>query len=357
MSNLYIAAKAAGGTLGQLYHLYIVYDPDGIPASGDELVLRSGPQNDYSLPLASMRVELGVPILLSRDGQENNPSNPIPDPEDRNFTLLSSGSNADSMWGDMLSFAASLAENTPTSNIENTPFQYSPLISNSNSMVASLLASVGINIFDNMPVLGGDLDGDGENTLGQTARLSINLTPAVQNFLSGSQGDTMAGGAANISNVFIDTAGSDGESGHDTFYGGVANNKINESIADGRDSYVYLTKGYTESLSIEMIKDFSGNVIGKRIHTPDGSYDDLYSIEQTFTRTFSGTHSIGFTNLNAGIEMRDVSDIEIASLNSDLNGFDEEGDFIVSAFTVNLGSNEISIFGNIGTINGSNNED
>lgn len=43
-TKLYLASKPAAGTAGIYNHLYIVYDPDGTPDSGDEMIMRGGTQ-------------------------------------------------------------------------------------------------------------------------------------------------------------------------------------------------------------------------------------------------------------------------------------------------------------------------
>ncbi len=44
-SKIWIASKSASPVSGE-QHAYLVYDPDGDPTTGDELVWRGGPEND-----------------------------------------------------------------------------------------------------------------------------------------------------------------------------------------------------------------------------------------------------------------------------------------------------------------------
>src|SRR6185437_5917180 len=272
---LFIASKP----ITSLYqHLYLVYDPDGSIASsgtysGDELVLRGGPSAHLSGFIA---LEGGVPIASSHDGAAGN-GGVEPSLTDRNFTLLATGSDATTAWTGMLTWEASLTHDTAVlGTLQNSNINYSlggnspdyADTTNSNSTVASALASVGIDIYDNLPIKGGDLDGNGiSDTLGTTTRYSVSDVPGVNTRLSGSESNTFDGGEAAHDNLFVDTAGSDGQSGDDTFYGGALGVQVLSNTADGHDTYIYLTPT-VQALDWSIIEDGS-TPIGLQVDTPD----------------------------------------------------------------------------------------
>jgi len=164
MQKLYIANKIVNGTFGLAKHLYIVFDPDGNPSSGDELILRGGPEN-LSSPLGHLTLELGVGVSESLDGLADPyyEGEGLPNANDRNFTLLAEGTQAEVYWDLMISFAATLASVAGADEGDTvvTPLDYDAAQANSNSTITSVMAAAGLDIYSNLPVIGGDLDGDG----------------------------------------------------------------------------------------------------------------------------------------------------------------------------------------------------
>lgn len=108
-------------------HLYLVFVND----SGQEFVIRGGPANDNFLDFGNIVTELGVPIAASEDNR------PVEDRADFGSQVLDlGGRDAEDVWKVMLQ-AAQL--------IDAAGIDYDFLGPNSNSTVASVLHTVGID--------------------------------------------------------------------------------------------------------------------------------------------------------------------------------------------------------------------
>lgn len=356
-SKLYIASKPAVSEYLNPQHMYLVYDPDGNPNSGDEMVIRGGPPGQTTGFTGFINIEIAVPILDSEDGPVSDEDPPytvgdLPSVYERNFTLVEEGAAADALWATMVAFAISLSNdgNAAPGDVYSTGFTYAPTNSNSNSTVTSVMASAGLDIRDYLPVLGGDLDGDGikdGSSPPVTARVTFANVPGAHALLSGGQDDTFDGGTTNVRNVFYDTADSSGSSGNDVFYGGVLNNKVFENEDDGVDSYFYIQPGSAQTLTWSAIRDSSGTLIGAKMETPDGKFDELYSVENIAQKTYNNTH-IFMYQFNAGIDFQDLSATQLASLNA---SFNNEYEFITAA-KVDLGGGKTQQFSNFGSFVG-----
>lgn len=64
-SKIWIASKPVPPS--NYEHLYLVYDPDGNPNSGDEYIFRGGPQNNNPLNFGNIVIENWIPIERSED--------------------------------------------------------------------------------------------------------------------------------------------------------------------------------------------------------------------------------------------------------------------------------------------------
>lgn len=147
MSKISIESKPV--VLG-FRHLYLVHEND----QDEEFVIRGGPENDNPLNFGEIINEVNVPIDESEDARGNDT------PEDRGRRELDLGGRlADNVWDIMKQQAT---------NINSAILNYSTLNShqNSNSTIASVLNSVGIEVSSNLPT----------NT-------QVNDFPGVDNFL------------------------------------------------------------------------------------------------------------------------------------------------------------------------------
>lgn len=127
MAEIRIETKPTFGNYG---HLYLVFrDDDGI-----ETVIRGGPATNNPLDFGNIVTQVDMPIEDSKDAREDET------PEDRLSTVIDlSGRNADSVWEIM----RQQAENINGANLEYRAFFESQ---NSNSIITSVLDSVGITI-------------------------------------------------------------------------------------------------------------------------------------------------------------------------------------------------------------------
>jgi len=263
----------------------------------------------------------------------------------------------------MLTWEASLTHDTAVlGTLQNSNINYSlggnspdyADTTNSNSTVASALASVGIDIYDNLPIKGGDLDGNGiSDTLGTTTRYSVSDVPGVNTRLSGSESNTFDGGEAAHDNLFVDTAGSDGQSGDDTFYGGALGVQVLSNTADGHDTYIYLTPT-VQALDWSIIEDGS-TPIGLQVDTPDSHTDTLYSIERVFSTTFTTSSTLNFSNLPDGVHVHELDFTQLGALNTELNAFGGGSDPLTTSCTVELASGDQFTVGNVHSFTGSEN--
>jgi Ca2+-binding RTX toxin-like protein len=347
MSKLYIASFEVALNFS---HLYLIYDPDGIPNSGDEFIIRGGPNEGTLNPfdpqplLGDILVEPGIPFNDSEDGpirDDQGNITKIPTPEERNFTLIADGTTADSAWAAMLDFVNTLGTTQDDGRIL-TETDYSFSKANSNSTITSAMAAAELDVFSNLPIVGGDLEGTGDGT-----RLSRDIFPAVTTFFSGSGDDTFAGSDENIGQLFVSVM-TNGTSGADVFYGGALGTKEFEDTSDGKDSYALVTPPLSQTVKIGFFEDASGKLIGQYVDDPSGKRDELYSIENVATRSFSSTNSINFSTFNAGVDLRDMDATEFSEFAAIYSGLDGIEDFITSAITMTFPDGETASYGNFG---------
>lgn len=358
MAKLYVAASP--NIIFGKKHLYLVFDPDDSIATfgignGDEKVMRGGPTGGSPDLIA-----LIIDGFLSDSPDKLDPVNGIT-PQTESYTLLLDGDAATAAWNNMKSFATFLANSQVGSDIL-TPFQYNAIYSNSNSVVNTLLTAANIELASNFPVQNGYYNLATLPVPGGAQRISFSDAPGAETFFSVFNDDVFSGGNNTNKNIFVDTPGALGDSGNDIFYGGVLNHKVNNDLSDGKDTYVFLTPGQSLSTSWTFILDdaqgsISGTpfkAIGKKVSTPDGRHDDLYSIEQVADHTYSSTDNINISNvINVGVDFKDLSTTELAALNSDFNGQNGAVNFITTAVSVDLGDGSTSVFANLGSFTGS----
>lgn len=123
-------------------HLYYVYDPDGDPSNGNELVWRVGPEYLAPLPIVGqgdMIAENWVPMSLSEDRHYNTDpvtgevlGNVVDPFDDRNFTPFDTGNKtAEQFMQELADFAESWGVSEGESGSIGIPYQI--LGPNSNS--------------------------------------------------------------------------------------------------------------------------------------------------------------------------------------------------------------------------------
>jgi Ca2+-binding RTX toxin-like protein len=196
-SKVYIAAKPVtvlGVDTGKK-HLYLVYDEDGDPStSGDQLVLRGGPETESqdrwnteaTFHPGNIELEIAFDLDVSFDD-----FGPGEDHADRDYTTLNppGAMTADQFWAALVAEANSMWNGDPDTDDDDralTDASYTAIGGaaglNSNSVVASLLAATGVDVYANLPKDGGDAGGP---------RLSASLFPQLQNLLVG-EGENVA---------------------------------------------------------------------------------------------------------------------------------------------------------------------
>lgn len=207
MSKILIESKDIfSSTILPPEHLYLVYVND----SGQEFVLRSGPQNNSPFNFGSVLAEIGVPIALSEDARVDENGNPVT-PGSRNSRQLDLGDReADDVWNILLQQATQINANN---------IGYNLLSQNSNSFIASLLNTVGLNPFFNLPI--------GKGTLN---------FPGVDNFLSFSRNLVGTANADKISGWNQNDV-LNGGGGADTLSGGLGDDTYVWKQGDGHDVF------------------------------------------------------------------------------------------------------------------------
>lgn len=211
-SKIYIAAKPLpfAGTM----HLSLVYDADGsLATTNDQLVLRGGPEGELSTvtgnPITNtinfvrnlfgsispgdIELEIGFDLDQSLDNLGSGETTTT-----RHYTELTPppGKTVDQFWADLLAEANSMKNGAPDADGDDrelTDAAYLPAGANifgpnagepglnSNSVIASLLAQSGLDIYANLP-----------KQNGTGSLLSPSLFPQFQNlFVAGSDTDTV----------------------------------------------------------------------------------------------------------------------------------------------------------------------
>jgi hypothetical protein len=280
-------------------HLYLVFRD----SNGSETVIRGGPASNNPLAFGDIVVEVDVPINQSEDARRTNDDPPqFLTPEQRNSRQIDlNGRDATAVWNIIKQH---------TTNIGNANLNYNAgaLAQNSNSVIASVLNSVGINIDNNLPVnKTKDVFPGADNLL----EFATNLQGAEANdiidgykkndTLKGEAGsDTLKGEGDNdlleggLDNDLLDGGkGSDilkGEAGNDTLKGGQ-----NNDLLEGGSGNDLLDGGDNNSFS--GISNFFGGQSGDLAKFSDNfaNYDYSTSSDKTivtFTRKNQGADGI-----------------------------------------------------------------
>ena len=151
------------GPLKTIYeHLYLVYDPDGNPNSGDELIFRGGPKKNEPVINAHIVIEDWVSINKSADSLDG--LNPF---TNRNYTELNlDGMSPEQFKQNTSDWATSFGSRDPLGlittaikyevpiDLTNTGAQPKPAL-NSNATIKSAIESIGIDFQSNIPRDGG----------------------------------------------------------------------------------------------------------------------------------------------------------------------------------------------------------
>lgn len=179
-AKLWIGSHPAPDVVGTDYdHAYLVYDPDGDPTSGDELVFRGGPNSPGDLHIT---IEDWVPIAASDDALGSD--DPL---TDRNYTELASGTDATNKMNALAAWAEDFGAPDVNGKIA-TDIRYTfPLhigdptappipALNSNTVFNSALNHIGVDATSNTP----RIDGDPLNP-----RMNPNTFAGLENHISG----------------------------------------------------------------------------------------------------------------------------------------------------------------------------
>ena len=198
-AKIYIASKPV---IFGYEHLYLVYDPgDG----SEHQVIRGGP-DDSIAPFGKIVIEDGFNISNSEDDLGSDTQ------ADRNYTELSISGNATTVWSEMIDFVRSMAQldgqgniirDTADNNQVKTIYDYDAVAvekSNSNSIIASALASQGIKLEDQTPKLGGT-----------GTRIDISTFPGSEVIYGGDENDDLT--------IGDDVSYVNSNDGDDTVYG------------------------------------------------------------------------------------------------------------------------------------------
>jgi len=190
MSKIWIATQPILD--GVIEHAYIVYDPDGDPNSGDELIWNGYPESSNPLNFGNIEIENWRPILESKDNLGGiGGSDPF---ADRNYTEVNTnGRTPEQVKDDLSVFAQNLGASEGVSTVTAIPYTipiqfYNPETGqagprpglNSNTTVKSGLEHAGIDFDANTPFEGGQGSGNG--------RLSPDVFPGAESYYSGSDG-------------------------------------------------------------------------------------------------------------------------------------------------------------------------
>lgn len=253
-----------------LDHLYLVYDPDGV-ADANDRIIRGGP--DSIIDDITLEIDLNIEVSTDARGSDT--------PEDRGSLEIT-----DEQAGDAWSIMMQVARQIEAANISYNGSH------NSNSVVTTLLHSIGFNVEAYIPsnTIWDDLPG-AETVLG----FARNITGTGNgNFISGwAQNDTIDGGAGN------DTL--KGASGDDSLVGGNGTDELD----GGTGSDIYIMRFGETGIDEITDSDGTGEV---RINglglTGTAAYNDGSSSwtmgHYTLTRTGTADADLTFTSGFAG---------------------------------------------------------
>jgi Ca2+-binding RTX toxin-like protein len=274
-----VPVKSYGLGLFRIDHLQLVYEDETSPIhSQDYWYVIEGIQDGslFSGTLGasgeSGRLSLSVANGASRDGLVAL----IGTPESRGSRILSTGTNALSLWDAMAKYAGDIEFQKFPYIPYSLPFSASPTI-NSTSLIASVLHSVGIDLNNLMP-------------------FNMRFSPGPETILGTSQGDTLQADA-----TFTTIAGGQGEdtllgsanplwlekmyggSGDDTFMWSLGDNIIHGGQTrmayngDGLDTVDYSGVGAVHIIANTHPVDHK---VSEFISFFDGGTDQLFSIER-----------------------------------------------------------------------------
>lgn len=176
----------------------------------------------------------------------------------------------DAIWHSMVQLAQEIHDVEYIYDLLPTSFY----MLNSNSLIASVLSSIGINVSDVFPSTTPALDFPGSDTI-----------------LSGDGSNTMAGFEG--SDFIFDKGGGD-----DNFHGGNLINQVRFDEADGRDTVRYEDSGIA-SLSV-----YNGYRVVE--DAADGT-DILYSIEEVQLKEYDLANVLDYSNFGSKIEIDSLS--------------------------------------------------
>lgn len=223
MSKIYIESRLAalsieGEGFDPKYHLYLVYEDD----NGNEFVIRGGSswREGDDIQNETIVVEAGVPIEDSLDDR-----GVLPPIARRQVEIDLGGRDAEDVWEIMVQQA---------NNINDEELTYDSATQNSNSVVASVLAAIGIDIVDTLP----------KNTEADDYPAIDNLLDIDMNLKGGSSDDIIVGYVGDDSlSGGLNNDILEGDSGNDNLHGGHGNDSLN-----GGDGADVLIGGFGEDI-------------------------------------------------------------------------------------------------------------
>jgi Ca2+-binding RTX toxin-like protein len=188
-SKIWVASYNA---FGADQHSYLVYDPDGDPTTGDELVWRGGPENNNPLAFGNITIENWVPIFKSEDTHYDPVTHTVTDDPfaSRNYTQLNTNGKTPEQLKQELSDFANAFGTPDANNLVTTNIPYTPPIkigsggaadwipsTNSNATINSGLANSGIDFSVNTPQSGGT-----------GPRISLDILPGGESYYTSKDG-------------------------------------------------------------------------------------------------------------------------------------------------------------------------
>ena len=273
MSNIFIESKPVSFGSNPFDHLYLVYKND----AGEEFVIRSGPTFDLP-PFGDIDMEDGILMSLSKDNRD--PSQAVSVFGQKMLDL--GNRNAEDVWHVMTQYA---------NNIQSAAVSYDSLTQNSNSVIASMLYLVGIDLNDFIPA---------NTTATQLFAMENLLLDVVRDIggsnnndfiIGGDNGDILAGEGGN------DTL--DGRGGDDTLAGNAGDDTIlgsnGDDFIDGGSGVDVVDYSGLESLfGYNVLADLgAGTVLVDQLLFGTDSTQQLSNIEHVITGD-------GFDALTAG---------------------------------------------------------
>lgn len=226
------------------------------------------------------------------------------------------GRTLDQIWADMSALAT---------QINDQQFTYDPseglppagVTANSNSLIASVLALIGLDVTQYIGGTPPDLGFPGDQTI-----------------LSGSGDDYMRAFGGN--DTFLNAGG-----GNDILHGGDGTSLIRSDLWDGKDTVLY--KGYS---SVEVSAETNAWSVTKNIKGVEFT-DTLHSMESFGNLAFRLLNKVRFSEFEEGRTFEDKSREDLISLEEELGGS------IQALMQVNVDGVDVEFF-NFGTIIGTN---